>query len=88
MSDIWYISAELEHVGEHRVIVYKMDDAQEYANPNLGTILLWCRDPCERLLKELQKKKADTKDIEFVKNEILFLKETEDKWTQQQKKQF
>ena len=80
MSDIWYISAELEHVLERRIILYKMDEAQEYARPSLGDILLWCRDPCERLLKDLETKKADAKDIEFVRKEIEFLKEIEERW--------
>lgn len=80
MSDIWYISAELEHVGKRRIILYKMEKAQEYASPNLGDILFWCREPCERLLEDLETKKVDAKDIEFVKKEIEFLKEIEEKW--------
>jgi len=85
MSDVWYISAELKHVMERRIIIYKMDEAQS-ARPNLGDILLWCRDPCERLLKDLEMKKADAKDIEFVKKEIEFLKEVEKSWRTQYKK--
>ena len=86
ISDIWYISAELEYVGETRIIIYEMDKAQEYARPNLGDILLWCRDPCERLLKDLETKKANAKDIEFVRKEIDFLKEIEEKWRTRYKK--
>lgn len=85
MSDIWYISADLWHPeveqGEKlREIVYKMDEAQEYAEPNLGNVLLWCRDACETLISKLEKEKADTKDIEFVKKEIEFIKQAEDRW--------
>ena len=60
--------------------------AQERARPKLGDILLWRRDPCERLLKDLKTKKADTKEIEFVKKEIEFLEEIEEKWRTQHKK--
>ena len=86
MSDIWYINAGLEHVIERRIVIYEMDVAEKRARPNLGDILLWCRDPCERLLEDLKTKKANAKDIEFVKKEIEFLKETEKNWRTQHKK--
>ncbi|MEM2100231.1 MAG: YscO family type III secretion system apparatus protein [Thermoproteota archaeon] len=86
MGDIWYISTELEHVDKLRIILYKMDKAQEQARPNLGDILLWCRDSCKQLLKNLQEKKADAKDIEYVQKEITLLKEFEEKWRIEHKK--
>jgi len=86
MTDIWYISAELKHVAERRIIIYKMDKAEKNARANLGDMLLWCRDPCEQLLKDLETKKANARDTEFVKKEIDFLKEIENKWRTQYKK--
>ena len=86
MSDLWYINAKLEHVGDRRIILYNMEKAQQYANPNLGDILCWCSEPCERLLEDLENKKANAKDIEFVKKEIAFLKQAEENWRTQYKK--
>lgn len=80
MSDIWYIDAELEHVNDKRIVLYIMEEAQEYARPNLGDILLWCRDACEHLLKDLREKKADERDLQYVEREIQFLRKIEEAW--------
>jgi len=86
MSDIWYISARLDHQLGHRLVYYKMDEAQEYAEPPLGAILLWLVDPLKMLAKNLEKKKADTKDIQRVKKEIEFVEEMKKKWEAESKK--
>jgi len=86
MSDIWYISARLDHQLGHKRVNYKMDDAQEYAEPPLGAILLWLIDPLKMLAKDLEKKKADAKDIQYVKWEIEFVEEMKKKWETECKK--
>lgn len=86
MSDIWNISARLDHQLGHRIVNYKMDDAQEYAEPSLGAILLWLVDPLKMLAKNLEKKKANAKDIQRVKKEIEFVEEMKKKWETECKK--
>jgi len=86
MSDIWYLTARLEHANKHRCIGYTMDEAQEYAEPTLGSILLWLIDPLKLLLKDLEKKKANAEDIEYVKREIEFVEEIKKKWETERKK--
>jgi len=82
MSDLWYIIAKIEHVGERRIIIYEMDVAQERARPNFGDVCLWHRDACEQLLKRTR----DKKDKAFIEKEIEFLKEIEDRWRVEYKK--
>jgi hypothetical protein len=76
MSDLWHISAHLEHVEDARRIHYRVNKVSEYAYPTLGTILFWCKTACEELLSDLDKKQADEKDLEYVKREIDFLEGT------------
>jgi hypothetical protein len=86
MSDLWRISAHLEHVEDVRRINYKVDKVSEYAYPTLGTILFWCKAACEELLADLEKKQADSKDLEYVKKEIKFLEGNQADWETKHKK--
>jgi hypothetical protein len=80
LSNRWHVNAEIACVEDKRIIIYNMEEAQKYANPNLGDALCLLTEPCERLLESLEKQKADQKDIAYVKNEINFLKQIEAKW--------
>jgi hypothetical protein len=86
MSDLWRISAHLEHVEDARRINYRMDKVSEYAYPTLGTILFWCKAACEELLSDLEKKQAGEKDLEYVKREIEFLDGNQADWETKHKK--
>jgi len=80
MTNLWSIRAELKFDGHVRRVHYKINRVREYAYPSLDIIFLWCRDACEKLLSELEAKKADERDLEYVKNEIEFLKGYQADW--------
>ena len=86
MSGLWRISAHLERAEEARRLNYKLDKVSEYAYPSLGTILFWCKTACEELLSDLEKEKADEKNVEHVKREIEFLDENQLDWEAKHKK--
>jgi hypothetical protein len=73
MSELWHISASLEHIGTARNMHYSADKGSECAYPALGTTLFWFKDPCEELFTDLEKKQADKKDFVYIKREIEFL---------------
>lgn len=80
MTDIWYVSAELMHVGDRRIIIYKMDEAQERARLNVEDILLILEDSYGELFEQLKSKNADEMDIKFVQKERELLRETAGRW--------
>jgi hypothetical protein len=86
MSGLWRISAHLEHMGDARIVHYRMDSVSEYAYPALGTALFWCKAACEELLSNLEKKQANGKDVVFVRREIEFLEEIQVDWEAKHKK--
>lgn len=73
MSELWHISASLEHIGDTRKMRYSADEGSECAYPALGTTLFWCKDPFEELFIDLEKKQADEKDLVDIKRIIEFL---------------
>ena len=86
MSGLWRITAHLEHVGDARMIHYKVGKVSEYAYPTLGTVLFWCKTACEELLSDLERKQADEKDLDYVKKEIEFLDGNQEDWESKHEK--
>ena len=86
MTNLWDIRAELKSDGDMRRVHYKIDRLREYAYPSLGTIFLWCKDACEKLLSELKEQKADERDLEYVEKEIRFLNEYKVDWEKKHNK--
>jgi len=86
MSGLWHISAHLELVRDARRIHYKVKTVSEYAYPSLDNILYWCKIACEKLLSDLEQRKAMEKDIAHVKREIEFLESNQSEWKAKNKK--
>lgn len=80
MTAIWYVSAELKKVGDRRIIIYKMDEAEKRARLNMKDVLLILEDSCRELVEQLKSKNADKKDIDFVQKERELLRETAERW--------
>jgi hypothetical protein len=86
VSGLWRVTADLERVGDARMIHYRVGKASEYAYPTFGTVLFWCKVACDELLSDLQRKQADEKDLEYVKREIAFLEGAQADWESKHKK--
>jgi len=88
MSEYWNITASLEKVWNRRIILYTMHEINvaKQASPNLGDILFYCQDECRLLFEDLQGRKADKKNLEYVRRELELLKEFGDKWKTEHKK--
>jgi hypothetical protein len=80
MINVGDVDAEIVCVEDKRIVIYDIRRTLKNSNPNLGDILFWLNMNCERLLKNLQRQNADTKDIEYLKNESDFLKQAETEW--------
>jgi hypothetical protein len=86
MSGLWRVTANLERVGDVRMIHYRVSKVSDFAYPTFGTVLFWCKAACEKLLSDLQRKQAHEKDMEYVKREIEFLEGTQADWEAERKK--
>ena len=76
MGGVWSIVAELEKVGQQRIILYDMDYADKDTGWNYGDICLACKEACENLLKTTQ----NSADKAFIKKEIAHLEAKSKEW--------